>query len=147
MKVILKETIKGTGKAGDVVTVSDGFARNRLIPKGIAIEATPANIKLLEKNKANLAKQDAESREGAENIAELLKTKKVIIKTKSGEGGKLFGSITSKDLVDAVKEQLEMDIDKKKIELEGPIKQLGTFRVPVKLYHEIKGILVVDVID
>ena len=117
MKVILKQDVKGTGKAGEVLEVSDGFARNMLL------------------------------REQAQSMAEALKDKKIVIKTKSGEGGKLFGSITSKDIADAIKEQLGMDIEKKKIELANPLKQLGSFDVVVKLYHEIKGEIKVELVD
>ena len=132
MKVILKQDVKGTGKAGEVLEVSDGFARNMLLKKGLAVEATKANLRSLEQ---------------AQSMAEALKDKKIVIKTKSGEGGKLFGSITSKDIADAIKEQLGMDIEKKKIELANPLKQLGSFDVVVKLYHEIKGEIKVELVD
>ena len=141
MKVILKQDVKGTGKAGEVLEVSDGFARNMLLKKGLAVEATKANLRSLEKQ------QEKENREQAQSMAEALKDKKVVIKTKSGEGGKLFGSITSKDIADAIKEQLGMDIEKKKIELANPLKQLGSFDVVVKLYHEIKGEIKVELVD
>ena len=146
MKVILKQDVKGTGKAGEVLEVSDGFARNMLLKKGLAVEATKANLRSLEKQKA-LEIQEKENREQAQSMAEALKDKKVVIKTKSGEGGKLFGSITSKDIADAIKEQLGMDIEKKKIELANPLKQLGSFDVVVKLYHEIKGEIKVELVD
>ena len=143
MKVILKQDVKGTGKAGEVLEVSDGFARNMLLKKGLAVEATKANLRSLEKQKELEIQQEKENREQAQSMAEALKDKKVVIKTKSGEGGKLFGSITSKD----IKEQLGMDIEKKKIELANPLKQLGSFDVVVKLYHEIKGEIKVELVD
>ncbi len=147
MKVILKKDINGTGKAGEIANVNDGFARNMLIPKGFAVEATPANVRVLEKEKAMIEQQAADNKANAEKLAGEFKDKKIVIKTKAGEGGRLFGSITSKDIADAVKAQLGIEIDKKKIDLEGPIKQLGTSRVPIKLYQEIKGILVVEVAE
>lgn len=147
MKVILKQDAKGTGKAGEVLEVSDGFARNMLLKKGLAVEATKANLRSLEKQKELEIQQEKENREQAQSMAEALKDKKVVIKTKSGEGGKLFGSITSKDIADAIKEQLGMDIEKKKIELANPLKQLGSFDVVVKLYHEIKGEIKVELVD
>lgn len=147
MIVILKKDLKGTGKAGDVVKVSDGYARNMLLPKGIAIEATDGNIRTLEKVKEAEAQKRAEEKAEAEKLAEKIKSKKVVIKTKSGEGGRLFGSITSKDIADAMEEQLGIKVDKKKIELSSPIKQLGHFEVSIKLYPEIKGMLKVDIVD
>lgn len=147
MKVILKKDVNGTGKAGEIANVNDGFARNMLIPKGFAVEATPANVRVLEKEKAMIEQQAADNKANAEKLAGEFKDKKIVIKTKAGEGGRLFGSITSKDIADAVKAQLGIEIDKKKIDLEGPIKQLGTSRVPIKLYQEIKGILVVEVAE
>lgn len=147
MIVILKEDVKGTGKAGEVLKVSDGFARNMLLKKGLAVEATQANLRSLEKQKALKIQQEKENRERAQSQAETLKNKKVVIKTKSGEGGKLFGSITSKDISDAIKDQLGIDIEKKNIELANPLKQLGSFDVAVKLYHEIKGEIKVELVD
>lgn len=147
MIVILKEDVKGTGKAGEVLKVSDGFARNMLLKKGLAVEATQANLRSLEKQKALKIQQEKENRERAQSQAETLKNKKVVIKTKSGEGGKLFGSITSKDISDAIKNQLGIDIEKKNIELANPLKQLGSFDVAVKLYHEIKGEIKVELVD
>lgn len=145
MQVILKKTVNGTGKAGEIVRVSDGFARNMLIPKGLAVEATPANIKILEKQRAQVALAAAESKADAEKAKEMLSGKKLVIKMKSGEGGKLFGSITSKDIAEAAKDQLGMDIDRKKIVLSSPIKAVGTFDVDIKLYQDIKGSLRIEV--
>lgn len=145
MQVILKKTVNGTGKAGEIVRVSDGFARNMLIPKGLAVEATPANIKILEKQRAQVALAAAESKADAEKAKEMLSGKKLVIKMKSGEGGKLFGSITSKDIAAAAKDQLGMDIDRKKIALSSPIKAVGTFDVDIKLYQDIKGSLRIEV--
>lgn len=145
MQVILKKTVNGTGKAGEIVRVSDGFARNMLIPKGLAVEATPANIKILEKQRAQVALAAAESKADAEKAKEMLSGKKLVIKMKSGEGGKLFGSITSKDIAEAAKDQLGMDIDRKKIALSSSIKAVGTFDVDIKLYQDIKGSLRIEV--
>lgn len=147
MQVILKKDVKGTGKTGDVVKVSDGYARNMLIPKGLAVEATKANVRSLEKAKAQQAEEEAEKRAEAQKQAELLKGKAVEIKTKSGEGGRLFGSITSKDIAEAMKSQLGIDADKKKIQLDSPIKSMGTFHVTVKLYYEIHAELTVNVTE
>jgi len=145
--VILKKDVQGTGKAGEVVKVSDGFARNMLIPRGLALEATEGNVRSLEKQRELQQRKAAESKAAAEARAAELADRKVVIKSRAGEGGKLFGSITSKDVAEAMNEQLGMNIDKKKIDMDGPIKQLGTFEVTVKLYSEVKGKIKVEVTD
>lgn len=147
MVVILKRDVKGTGRAGDVVKVNDGYARNMLIPKGYAIEATKGNIRSLEKVKEKQAEEEAQQRAAASEKAEKLKKAQVTIVTKSGEGGRLFGSITSKDIADAVKEQTGIGVDKKKIKLDQPIKNLGTFHVEIKLYYDINAEITVIVTD
>ncbi|MBQ1431057.1 MAG: 50S ribosomal protein L9 [Firmicutes bacterium] len=145
MKVILLETVRGSGKAGEVVNVSDGYARNLLIPKGLAQEATPQNMARLKKTQERIAKKLAEDRESAEKLAEILANTQVEIKAKAGEGGKVFGSVTSKDIADALNAQ-GFDIDKKKIKLDGPIKELGVTTVEIKLFNEISGKVKVNVI-
>lgn len=147
MIVILNRDVKGTGKAGEVVKVSDGYARNMLLPKGYATEATDGNIRNLEKQKAVQAQKKADDKAAAEKLAAQLDDAKVVIKTKSGEGGKLFGSITSKDIAEAAKEQTGITIDKKKIQMGTPIKNIGKFTVDVKLYPEVVGKLSVEVTD
>ena len=147
MIVILKKDVQGTGKAGEVVKVSDGFARNMLIPRGLALEATEGNVRSLEKQRELQQKKAAESKAAAEARAAELADRKVVIKSRAGEGGKLFGSITSRDVAEAMNEQLGMNIDKKTIDMDGPIKQLGTFEVTVKLYSEVKGKIKVEVTD
>lgn len=147
MIVILKKDIKGTGKAGDVVKVSDGYARNMLLPKGYAVEATDGNIRSLEKQKAVQAQKEAEEKAAAEKLAAELAEKKVVIRTKAGEGGRLFGSITSKDIAEAAEEQLGISIDKKKIQLNRTVKQTGHFDVEIKLYQGVKGTLSVDIVE
>ncbi len=143
MIVILLKDVKGTGKAGEVVKVSDGYARNMLIPRGMAQEATEGNVRNLEKQKKLAAdKREAElaaARKQAEKIGGL----RVEIVTKSGEGGRLFGSITSKDLADALKEQHGIDVDKKKFLMDGPLKQTGETRVDIRLYPEVTASLTV----
>lgn len=147
MQVILKTDVNGTGKAGAVVKVSDGFARHKLIPQGLAIEATKANMNVWKKEQAELAKRIAENRAVAEKQAALLAGKQIVIRTKAGENGKLFGSITSKDIQEAVQDQLGIEVDKKKIALDAPIKAMGDFEVEVKLFQDIKGVLKVQVTE
>lgn len=145
MIVILLKDLKGTGKAGDVVKVSDGYARNMLLPKGIAKEATEGNIRNLEKQKAIAAEKRAEQKAAAQKAAAEIEKVGIEIKTKGGEGGRLFGSITSKDIAQALQEQHKIKVDKKKIELDSPIKQTGEFIVPIKLYTEVAADLKVKV--
>ena len=145
MIVILNRDIKGTGKAGDVVKVSDGYARNMLIPRGYAKEATEGNIKSLEKQKAIAAEKKAEEKAAAQALAEKIGELSVTIETKAGDGGRIFGSITSKDIADALKEQHEITVDKKKIQLDNPIKAVGELTVNIKLYTEVNAALKVIV--
>ena len=137
MLVILNKDVKGTGKAGDVVKVSDGYARNMLIPRGLATEATQGNIRHLEKQKAIAAEKKAEEKAQAQQQAEKIQKASVLIKTKAGEGGKIFGSITSKDISEALREQHGIDIDKKKFQMDAPLKQTGETGVDIKLYQDI----------
>ena len=134
---ILNKDVKGTGKAGDVVKVSDGYARNMLIPRGLATEATQGNIRHLEKQKAIAAEKKAEEKAQAQQQAEKIQKASVLIKTKAGEGGKIFGSITSKDISEALREQHGIDIDKKKFQMDAPLKQTGETGVDIKLYQDI----------
>ena len=145
MIVILNKDVKGTGKAGDVVKVSDGYARNMLIPKGLATEATQGNIRHLEKQKAIAAEKKAEEKAAAKKQAEKIGKLTVTIKTKAGDGGKIFGSITSKDIAEGLKSQYGIEVDKKKIQLSSPIKQTGEMSVDIKLYSEVSAELKVKV--
>ena len=146
MRVILLADVKGKGKAGDVVKVNDGYARNMLFPKGLAKEATAGNLKNLEHQKAIAAEQEAERKAEAEATAKKLADLTVKIETKAGDNGKLFGSITSADIADACKEQAGIEIDKKKIVLDAPVKQAGNVEVQVKLYPEVTAKLKVEII-
>lgn len=145
MIVILKKDVKGTGKAGDVIKVSPGYARNMLIPRGFAVEATEGNIRNLEKQKQIQKENEAIEKAKAEEVALKLSKGNIVIKTKAGEGGRLFGSITNKDIAEAIEEQLDIKIDRRKIVLENPIKELGIFNVEAKLYPEVTGKFVVEV--
>ena len=137
MEVILKQDVKGTGKAGDTVKVSDGFARNRLIPQGLAVEATDANRKQLERAKARAAEKLAADRAEAEAFAKRLGSGTVVVKTKVGDSGRLFGSITSMDIAAAIKEQTGEEVDRRKIVLDKPIKETGVYDVAVKLFQDV----------
>ena len=145
MIVILNRDVKGTGKAGDIVKVSDGYSRNMLIPKGYAKEATEGNVRNLEKQKAIAAEKKAEEKAEAQALAEKINERSVTIKTKAGEGGRIFGSITSKDIADALADQHKLTVDKKQIQLDNPIKQTGELTVDIKLYPEVMAKLKVTV--
>ena len=146
MKVILLDDVRGSGKSGDVVNVSDGYARNMLIPRGLAVEATPQNIKQLEKKKEAIAKKFAEDKAAALEMKKKLEEITVEVKTKAGKSGKVFGSVTSADIGEAL-QALGFDIDKKKIQLDSPIKAVGTTDVNVKLFTEVAGKVKVNVVS
>lgn len=139
MEVILKKDVKGTGKEGEIVKVSDGFARNRLIPAGLAVEATEANKKSIAREKAKAAEKLAQSRAEAEAFAKKLGSREVVVKTRVGDNGKLFGSITSMDIANAIMEQTGEEIDKRKIVLDKPIKETGTEEITIKLFQDINA--------
>lgn len=147
MQVILLKEVKGLGKAGTVAKVSDGYARNMLLPKGLAKEATPANMKILEAQKAKEAERRANDLESAKRVKEKLEGVTLKLAYKAGEGGRLFGAVTAQTLADELKKQYDIEIDKKKLVLENPIKQTGTFRIPVKLFQDITGTVVCEVAE
>lgn len=145
MEVILKQDVKGTGKAGQIVKVSDGYARNKLIPSGMAIEATPANKKAFEREKAKAAEKIAQDRAAAEDFARRLEDKIVVVKTRVGENGRLFGAITSMDIANAIKEQTGEEIDKRKIVLSKPIKDTGVETIEIKLFQDVSAKVVIRI--
>ncbi len=147
MKVILTQDVKAQGKKGDLINVSDGYARNFLLPKGLAIEANKQALNDLEGKREAAAFHKNVEEEKARNIAERMKEITVNLSAKAGAGGKLFGSITSKDVAEALKAQYKIDIDKRKFELKDGIKTLGTTEVLVRLYPQITGTFKVNVTE
>ncbi len=145
MKVILLEDVKSLGKKGQVVDVSDGYARNFVLPKKLGVEANGKNMNDLKLQKANAEKVAKEQLEAAKEFAALMETKEVVVSIKSGEGGRTFGSISSKEIAAAAKEQCGLEIDKKKIQLPEAIKSLGVYEVMVKLHPKVTGRLKVKV--
>ena len=141
MKVILLEDVKSLGKKGQIVNVSDGYARNLILPKKLGVEATSKNLNDLKLRKANEEKVAQENLDAAKAFAEELSTKEVILTLKVGEGGRTFGSVSSKEISEAAKKQLNLDIDKKKLQLENPIRNLGVTNVPVRLHPKVTGSL------
>ena len=147
MKVILLEDVKSLGKKGEIVNVSDGYARNYVLPKKLGVEANAANMNDLKLQTANADKVAKEQLEEAQKMAALLETKEVVLKMKSGEGGKAFGSISSKEIAAAAKQQCALELDKKKIQLPEAIKALGVYEVSVKLHTKVTGKLKVKVVE
>ena len=145
MEVILKQDVKGTGKAGQVVKVSDGYARNKLIPGGLAVEATPANKKAIEREKAKAKEKYEADKAAALDLANQLADKIVVVKTKVGENGRLFGAITSKEIASAITEQTGIEVDRRKIILDKPIKETGVETIEIKLFQDIKAKVVVKI--
>ena len=138
MKVILLQEVKKLGDRGDVKEVSNGYARNFLIPKGLAMEATPKALKDLETQKKTLERKEQDEKEKMEALAEKLKGVKVTLNARVGEGGKLFGSVTSKDIAQKLQEQ-GYNVDRRKIDLGEPIRGLGSYTVTLKLHPEISA--------
>ena len=145
MEVILKQDVKGTGKAGQVVKVSDGYARNKLIPGGLAVEATSANKKAIEREKAKVQEKYEADKAEALALAKELSDKIVVVKTKVGDNGRLFGAITSKDIAAAISEQTGIEVDKRKIVLDKPIKETGVETLEIKLFQEVNAKVVVKI--
>ncbi|MBQ9063667.1 MAG: 50S ribosomal protein L9 [Eubacterium sp.] len=145
MKVILLADVKSLGKKGDIVNVSDGYARNMLLPKKLGVEATPKNLNDLKLRNAHEEKLAQEALDEAECFAEEIGKSQLNLSIKIGEGGRAFGSVSAKEIADAAKKQLGFDLDKKKIQMGGPIKELGTFEVPVRLHQKVTAKLKVIV--
>ena len=141
MKVILLEDVKSLGKKGQIVNVSDGYARNMILPKKLGVEATSKNLNDLKLRKANEEKVAQENFEAAQAFAKELETKEIILTLKVGEGGRTFGSISGKEISEAAKKQLNLEIDKKKLQLPSPIRNLGVTNVPVRLHPKVTGSL------
>ena len=147
MKIILLQDVKKMGSKGDIIEVAEGYARNYLMPRKLAVEATQGHVKDLQQKKASEAKKKEKKLEEAEKLAETLSKLTVKISTKVGDAGRLFGSITSKDISDALKAQHKIDIDKKKMDLESPIKSLGVFPVTAKLHPRVQAKIDVHVVE
>ena len=137
MEVILLEDVKSLGKKGQIVKINDGYARKFVLPKKLGLEATPKNLNDLKLKKANEDKIAKEKLEAAKEFAKVLEESTVVVKIKSGEGGRTFGSVSSKEIAQEAKKQLDFDIDKKKIVLDEPIRTLGTHVIQIKLHKDV----------
>lgn len=147
MKIILLQDEKKLGKKGDIIEASDGYARNYILPKKIGVEATAKNMNDLKLQKANDAKIAKEQLDAAKALAEEISTKLVTVKIKAGEGGKAFGSVSTKEIAAAMKEQHNLEIDKKKIQLAEALKNFGNYEVSIKLHPQVTGKLTVKVVE
>jgi large subunit ribosomal protein L9 len=147
MKVILLEDVKSLGKKGEIVNVSDGYARNAILPKKLGVEATTKNLNDLKLQNQHADKVAAENLEKAKELAKVIEQQKVVLKLKTGEGGKIFGSVSTKEIAQAAKEQTGLELDKKKMQLTDPIKALGSYEVPVKLHPQVTAKLTVQVTE
>ena len=147
MKVILTQDIKGVGKKDEIINANDGYARNFLLPRKLAVEANAQNMSLLQgrKDSANFKKE--QEKENALKLQEKLTKTILRIKVKAGENGKIFGSITSKEIASELKNQYSIDVDKKKILLKDPIKETGVLNIEIKLYEGIIGKLKIDIVS
>ncbi|MCM3635594.1 MULTISPECIES: 50S ribosomal protein L9 [Paenibacillus] len=146
MKVIFLQDVKGQGKKGEIKDLSEGYVRNFLLPKNLVKIASEGNVKTLDMQKASEDKRKQQEKENAIALGKKLEELVVIVKAKAGEGGRLFGAITSKQIADSLA-KLGYKIDKRKIELDEPIRSLGTTQVPVKLHPEVKGTLKVQTVE
>jgi len=147
MKVILLEDVKAQGKKGEIIEVSDGYARNVLIAKKLGVEATPKALNDLKLQKKHEEKVAQEQYEAAVALGKELETKKVVVKAKCGKDGRMFGTVSTKEIAVAAKTQIQLELDKKKMQLTDPIKALGTYEVPVKLHQKVTAKLTVQVVE
>ncbi len=145
MKVILLEDVKTLGKKGDIVNVSDGYARNFVLPKKLGVEATQKNLNELKNQQKRDSIVAQQQLDDAKAFAEQIGSKTVQVTMKAGEGGRVFGSVSSKEIAGAAKEQFGFDIDKKKLQMPEPIKAFGTYEIPVKLHPQVTATLKVSV--
>ncbi len=147
MKLLLRDDVEGVGKKGDVVEVSPGYGRNFLMPKGLAQPATPGVEAQAEGMRRARNARDARDREAAEEVARVLVSRAITVAHRAGEGGRLFGSVTAPDIAGAVAEQTGYEVDRKRVQLEEPIKSVGTHVVTVRLHSEVEFPLTVEVVE
>lgn len=147
MEIVLLEDVKALGKKGQIVKVNDGYARNCILPKKLGVEATSKNLNDLKLQKANADRIAAEQLAAAKELGERLEKSSVTLSIKAGEGGKAFGSVSSKEIAKAIEDQLGIEIDKKKLILPEPLKTFGTHEVPVKLHKDVTAKLAVKVTE
>jgi len=146
VKIVLREDVGSLGHKGDLVDVADGYARNFLVPRGLAMKATRGGIAQAEAMRRNRSAREERDRGAAEELAARITATKIVVTARAGEGGKLFGSITSADLADAIAKQAGPAIDRRSIQLAEPIKELGELEVPVRLHADVTALVQVEVV-
>jgi large subunit ribosomal protein L9 len=146
VKVVLRDDVENVGRKGDLIEVTDGFARNYLVPRGLAIKATKGVVQQADAMRRNREARDAREREAAQALADRLTGHRIELRARAGEGGRLFGSVTSADVVDAVRAQTGVELDRRKTQLADPLKELGAVEIPVKLHADVEVTLTVDVV-
>jgi len=146
VKVVLRDDVENIGRKGDLIEVTDGYARNFLVPRGLAMKATKGVVQQAEAMRRNREARDARDREAAQALADQLTGQRIELRARAGEGGRLFGSVTSADVADAVRAQTGVEVDRRKTQLAEPLKELGAVEVPVKLHADVEVTLTVDVV-
>jgi large subunit ribosomal protein L9 len=146
VKVVLRDDVENIGRKGDLIEVTDGFARNFLVPRGLAMKATKGVVQQAEAMRRNREARDARDREAAQALADQLTGQRIELRARAGEGGRLFGSVTSADVAHAVRAQTGVELDRRKTQLAEPLKELGAVEVPVKLHADVEVTLTVDVV-
>jgi large subunit ribosomal protein L9 len=146
VRVVLRDDVENIGRKGDLIDVTDGFARNFLVPRGLAMKATKGVVQQAEAMRRNREARDARDREAAQALADQLSGQRIELRARAGDGGRLFGSVTSANVVDAVRAQTGVELDRRKTQLAEPLKELGAVEVPVKLHADVQVNLTVDVV-
>jgi large subunit ribosomal protein L9 len=146
VRVVLRDDVENVGRKGDLIEVTDGFARNFLVPRGLAMKATKGVVQQAEAMRRNREARDSRDREAAQALADRLSGQRIELRARAGEGGRLFGSVTSTDVVDAVRAQTGVELDRRKTQLAEPLKELGAVEVPVKLHSDVEVTITVDVV-
>jgi large subunit ribosomal protein L9 len=143
---VLRDDVENVGRKGDLIEVTDGFARNYLVPRGLAIKATKGVVQQAEAMRRNREARETRDREAAQALADQLTGRRIELRARAGEGGRLFGSVSATDVADAVRAQTGVEIDRRKTQLAEPLKELGTVEVPVKLHADVEVTVTVDVV-
>jgi len=146
VRVVLRDDVENIGRKGDLIEVTDGFARNYLVPRGLAMKATKGVVQQADAMRRNREARDARDRDAAQALADQLSGRRIELRARAGEGGRLFGSVTSADVADAVRAQTGVELDRRKTQLAEPLKELGAVEVPVKLHSDVEVTLTVDVV-
>jgi large subunit ribosomal protein L9 len=146
VRVVLRDDVDNVGRKGDLIEVADGFARNYLVPRGLAMRATKGVVQQAEAMRRSREASETREREAAQALADQLTGRRIEVRARAGEGGRLFGSVTNVDIIDAVRAQTGVELDRRKTQLAEPLKELGASEVPVKLHSDVEVTLTVDVV-